>query len=290
MAALHKDTMADEVPLNRQRRNPVSPLLSPFKWAANSVASLADLDPAICVALCKIGPTRIHVVALVLAHLKVEPTPELGRLLLCGSIRQVIADTLGRDLPAGLGSAVARMPAAKVLALENYRRLIALLDHRPTAKLLFHSDPIDDALIDLRRQLAQGSGQDDDVSLRYQTALEGFCGIIDNETRIGGDRRDVSSRQLFADAIEFILSKLTVQARLKARNWGSKGNAPIMKAIVDRYISNEFLFMLVDRQIGKHDHPWDQLGSSRGSRISTKLSWKPAINSNDLRIHLSQSR
>ena len=96
----------------------------------------------------------MHVVALVLAHLKVEPTPELGRLLLCGSIRQVIADTLGRDLPAGLGRAVARM-LAKVLAQENYRRLIALLDHRPTAKLLFHSDTIDDALIDLlfrRRQ------------------------------------------------------------------------------------------------------------------------------------------
>ena len=90
----------------------------------------------------------MHVVALVLAHLKVEPTPELGRLLLCGSIRQVIAETLGRDLPAGLGHAVARMPA-KVLAQENYRRLIALLDHRSTAKLLFHSDPIDDALIDL---------------------------------------------------------------------------------------------------------------------------------------------
>ena len=137
MAALREDVMADEAPVNRQRRSPVSSLLSPFKWAADSVASLADLDPAICVELCKIGPTRMHVVALVLAHLKVEPTPELGRLLLCGSIRQVIAETLGRDLPAGLERAVARMPA-KVLAQENYRRLIALLDHRPTAKLLFH--------------------------------------------------------------------------------------------------------------------------------------------------------
>ena len=169
MAALHEDMMADEVPLNRQPRNSVSPLLSPFKWAANSVASLVDVDPAICVALCKIGTTRMHVVALALAHLEVEPTPELGRLLLCGSIRQVIDETLGRDLPAGLGHAVARMPA-KVLAQENYRRLIALLDHRLPAKLLFHSDPIDDALIDLlfqtpppvRRQvlrLAQSRGE-----------------------------------------------------------------------------------------------------------------------------------
>ena len=44
MAALREDVMADKAPVNRQRRSPVSPfLLSPFKWAANSVASLADL-------------------------------------------------------------------------------------------------------------------------------------------------------------------------------------------------------------------------------------------------------
>jgi hypothetical protein len=149
MAALREDVMADEAPVDRQRRSPFSPfLLSPFKWAADSVASLADLDPAICVALCKIRTTRMHVVALVLAHLKVEPTPELGRLLLCGSIRELTTQTLGCAPPAGLRRAVARMPP-KVLAQENYRRLMALLDHGPTAKLLFHIDKVDDALIDL---------------------------------------------------------------------------------------------------------------------------------------------
>lgn len=149
MAALQEDMMADEAPVNRQRRSPVSPfLLSPFKWAADSVASLADLDPAICVELCKIGRTRTHVVALVLAHLEIDPTPEQGRLLLRGSIRELITETLGRAPPAGLRRAVARMPA-KVLAQENYRRLIALLDHGPTAKLLFHMNKVDDALIDL---------------------------------------------------------------------------------------------------------------------------------------------
>ena len=82
MAALNEDIMADGEPPYRQRRNPISPLLSPFKWAAQFVASLADLDPAICAPLCKIGRTRMHVVALGLAHLKVQPTLELGRLLL----------------------------------------------------------------------------------------------------------------------------------------------------------------------------------------------------------------
>ena len=129
-------------------RNPVSPLLSPLKWAAKSVASLVDLDPAICVELCKIEHAQMHVVALVLAHLEVNPTPELGRLLLCGSIQQVFTETLSRDPPAGLRRAVGHMPA-KVLAKDSYRRLVSLLDHRPTAKLLFHTHRIDDALIDL---------------------------------------------------------------------------------------------------------------------------------------------
>ena len=148
MAALNEDMTADGEPLHRQRRNPVSPLLSPFKWAAKSVASLVDLDPAICVELCKIGRAQMHVVALALAHLEVNPPPEQGCLLLRGSFKQVITKTLGRDPPPGLRRAVGHMPG-KVLAKDSYRRLVSLLDHRPTAKLLFHSERIDDALIDL---------------------------------------------------------------------------------------------------------------------------------------------
>ena len=49
--------------------------------------------------------------ALVLANLEVEPNLELGRLLLCGSIRQVFTETLGRSPPAGLRRAVGHMPA-----------------------------------------------------------------------------------------------------------------------------------------------------------------------------------
>jgi hypothetical protein len=87
MAALHEDMIADVESVIRRPRNPPPRfLLSPFKWAADSVASLADLDPAICVELCKIGRTRMHLVALVLAHLEVDPRPELGCLLLRGSL------------------------------------------------------------------------------------------------------------------------------------------------------------------------------------------------------------
>jgi hypothetical protein len=92
MAALNEDMTADGEPLHRQRRNPVSPLLSPLKWAAKSVASLVDLDPAICVELCKIERAQMHVVALVLEE----------QATLCGSIQQVFTETLSRDPPIGL--------------------------------------------------------------------------------------------------------------------------------------------------------------------------------------------
>ena len=57
----------------------------------------------------------MHVVALALAHLEVNPPPEQGGLLLRGSFKQVITKTLGRDPPPGLRRAVGHMPA-KVLA------------------------------------------------------------------------------------------------------------------------------------------------------------------------------
>jgi hypothetical protein len=41
-------------------------LLSPFSWVADSIALLADLDPTVCVELCKIRRTRVHMIALVL--------------------------------------------------------------------------------------------------------------------------------------------------------------------------------------------------------------------------------
>jgi hypothetical protein len=153
MAALHEDMTADEEDVVRRTGTPVSRrfLLSPFSWAADSMALLADLDPTVCVELWKIGRTRMHMMALVLAHLEDEPTPELGRFLLRGSIRQLITGTLGRGPPAGLRRAASRMPE-KVLARDSYRRLVALLDHKSTAKLLLHSDKIDDASIDLLYQ------------------------------------------------------------------------------------------------------------------------------------------
>jgi hypothetical protein len=134
------------------------------------VWKLDDHDPAICVNLCKIGRARMHLIALALAYLEDQLTSDLARLLVCGSVRQIITETMGHGLPAGLSRAVAHMPA-NALAKESYRRLIELLHHAPTAKLLFHVNAINDAMVDviyhtpatLRRPimaLAMGRGSD----------------------------------------------------------------------------------------------------------------------------------
>jgi hypothetical protein len=72
MAALHEDMTADEAGVVRLAGNPVSPrfLLSPFSWVAYSIALLADLDPTVCVELCKIRRTRVHMIALVLGSFR----------------------------------------------------------------------------------------------------------------------------------------------------------------------------------------------------------------------------
>jgi hypothetical protein len=146
MHARQEDKMA---PVGRvERRAPPGFLLGPFSWAGEPVSKLTDLGPAICVNLCKIGRARMHLIALALAYLEDQLTSDLARLLVCGSVRQIITETLRHDLPAGLSRAVAHMPA-NALAKESYRRLIELLHHGPTAKLLFHVDAINDAMVDV---------------------------------------------------------------------------------------------------------------------------------------------
>ena len=131
-----------------QKHTPPGFLLESFGWAAVPVSKLIDLDPSICVNLCKIDRTRVHLIALALAHLQDQLTSDLALLLLRGSLRQVMTETLGRGPPAGLSRAVAHMPF-KVLTKENYRRLVELLYQAPTAKVLFHVDAIDDEMIDV---------------------------------------------------------------------------------------------------------------------------------------------
>jgi hypothetical protein len=123
-------------------------LLTPFSWAAEPLAELADSDPRLFADLFRLNRLRIHIMALALAHMETELRPEIGRFLLRGLASEVVVRALGRGPPVGLSRALAHMPSY-VLARESYRHLIELLDHQASAHLLFYPDNIDNSIIEL---------------------------------------------------------------------------------------------------------------------------------------------
>jgi hypothetical protein len=124
------------------------PVLAPFCWTAEPIAALADGQPTLLVDLLKVSRVRMHLAALALAHMEIELSPELGAFLLRGPAGVVVTRAIGRGPPAGLSRALSHLPP-HVLSKGSYCRLIELLDHLPSAHLLFYADTIDDSVIDL---------------------------------------------------------------------------------------------------------------------------------------------
>ena len=122
------------------------PVLAPFCWAAEPIAMLADDDPFLVADLLRVSRVRMHVIALALAHMETELRVELREPLLCGSAGEIVTRAIGRRPPAGLSRALFHMPL-QVLAKESYCRLIELLDHHPSAHLLFYANTIDDSVL-----------------------------------------------------------------------------------------------------------------------------------------------
>lgn len=120
-------------------------LLAPLGWAAERLVRAAQYDPALLAELVHLSRSRMHLVALALAHLDGAAPPELARILLRGSARQTLDAVLGQR-PIGLKRVVRRLPD-RVLENKSYRRLLQLLDDPAAAKLLHHADEIDDAAI-----------------------------------------------------------------------------------------------------------------------------------------------
>lgn len=115
-------------------RHPPGHLLAPFGWAADVLGEMAKTEPKLLIHLFELDVTRMHLIALVLAHLN-KVTPDLGRLLAGGSARAVTKQILGR-CPTGIKRALGRLPRS-VMAPENYRRLVEILADPKAAKLLF---------------------------------------------------------------------------------------------------------------------------------------------------------
>jgi hypothetical protein len=118
---------------------PLAPgyLVTPFGWAAQLLATIIEANPTLLVHLFELDKTRMHTIALALAHLDESPPPGLAPVLFSASVREVLHRVLNRS-PAGSKGVLRRLPFS-VLSRQGYLRLIDLLDDPSFAKLLHHS-------------------------------------------------------------------------------------------------------------------------------------------------------
>jgi hypothetical protein len=76
-------------------------LLAPFGWAAEPVAAMMRADRSLFADLFAIDRSRMHLIALTVAHLNLPVRPEISPLLVRASARQVLNQVMGQP-PDGL--------------------------------------------------------------------------------------------------------------------------------------------------------------------------------------------
>ena len=128
-------------------------LLAPFGWAAEPLPAMVQAEPSLLADLFAISRPRMHLIALALAHLETTVPPEIGALLVRGSVRQVLDRVLAQR-PVGIKRVLDHLPV-EVLSRENYRRLVTLLADLEAAKVLHHADKVDDVAIRVLADLPQ---------------------------------------------------------------------------------------------------------------------------------------
>src|SRR5438874_5315004 len=103
---------------------PLTPghLLDPFRWAAQAVATIVQLQPNLLQHLFAIDRPRMHVIGLGLAHVWEDRSRDVAPLLFTAPIREAVHAVLGR-CPAGIPGVLHRLPVA-VLSRDGYRQLI----------------------------------------------------------------------------------------------------------------------------------------------------------------------
>ena len=128
-------------------------LLGPFGWAAEPVAAMMRANRGLFADLFAIDRSRMHLIALAVAHLNLPVPPEIGALLVRASARQVLNQVLGQP-PVGIRRVLGHLPDA-ALSRENYRRLVDLLADPQAAKVLHYADQIDGTAIRVLADLPQ---------------------------------------------------------------------------------------------------------------------------------------
>jgi hypothetical protein len=127
-------------------------LLGPFGWVADALLGIVAAKPHLIIDLLAINCQRIHLIALTLANLESEVTPELAELLMRGSVREItghipmldsgiIEQVLGRHFPSS------------VLERRNYQRLVPLLADSNASCFLQSADYVSDFIINTLHEL-----------------------------------------------------------------------------------------------------------------------------------------
>ena len=140
-------------------------LMAPFRWAAQPLAALLEADRSLYPALFTLTRSRMHLIALTLAHWGGEMDAPFARLVMLGAPTAVLDAALGRR-PAGLRRALGHLPVG-VLPRASYHHLIALLEEPATAKLIYHVELVQEEYLALLhsiptplRRIAAGAIED----------------------------------------------------------------------------------------------------------------------------------
>src|SRR5450756_2460416 len=120
-------------------------LLEPLGWVQDRLSQAIEVEPRLVELLFDLDHARMHLIALALAHINGEVTPDLALMLLQETRKTILNLSVGHR-PVGIGRALRRLPP-KVLAAEIYRKLVDLLNDPVTAKFLHHTGSITDLLI-----------------------------------------------------------------------------------------------------------------------------------------------
>src|SRR5450830_517200 len=120
-------------------------LLEPLGWVQDRLRQAIEVEPRLVELLFDLDHARMHLIALALAHMNDDVTPDLALILLQESRKSILNLSVGHR-PVGIGRALRQLPP-KVLAAEIYRNLVDLLNDPVPAKFLHHTDSITDLLI-----------------------------------------------------------------------------------------------------------------------------------------------
>jgi hypothetical protein len=122
-------------------------LAAPLGWLNQCLAKILASDRELFATLFELDPYRMHVLGLGIAHL--DPAllsrtiiEDLASRSPQASVREIL-----RSWPRGLNRILHALPDTSVLAPENYRALVRLLDDRTTAAHLHHCRAVNEPLI-----------------------------------------------------------------------------------------------------------------------------------------------